>query len=241
MLVAAAVCPQTPLLVPEVASGAAEELADVRSAAFDAVKSLGAERPDLVIAVAPAAALGARKARFSGTFRRFGVDLGVGDVGEVGDDVGGEPCVGLLVGRWLLDGGLPGADPVREGWEVGEHTEQQECSRIGRMLAARAERVALLVMGDGSARRGLKAPGYLDERAVPFDDDVARALGDADTAALAAIDPTTASDFMAAGRATWQVLAGAVSGSGLPWRGELHSYRAPSGVGYFTAVWKPKG
>ena len=241
MLVAAAVCPQTPLLVPEIASGAAEELADVRGAAFDAVKSLGAERPDLLIAVAPGDAPGALEVRFGGTFRRFGVELEVGEVGEVGADVGGEPCVGLLVGRWLLDGGLPAADPVREGWEVGEHTGQRECERIGRMLAARAERVALLVMGDGSARRGLKAPGYLDERAIPFDDDVARALGDADAAALAAIDPTTASDLMAAGRATWQVLAGAVGGSGLPWRGELLSYRAPYGVGYFTAVWKPEG
>lgn len=235
MLVAAAVCPQTPLLVPEVASGAAEDLADVRGASLDAITSLGLERPDLLVAVAPNGADGAREVRFGGTFRRFGVELGVGD------DVDGEPCVGLLVGRWLLDSGFPVAAPLREGWEVGEQTEPQECERIGRELAARSERVALLVMGDGSARRGLKAPGYLDERAVPFDDEVARALGGADTRALAAIDPTAASALMAAGRAPWQVLAGAVAGSGLPWRGELLSYRAPFGVGYFTAVWTPQG
>ena len=234
MLVAAAVCPQTPLLVPEVASGAAEDLADVRSASFDAVKALGAQQPDLVIAAAPGGAQGARAVRFGGTFRRFGVDL------EVGDDVEGELCVGLLVGRWLLDGAFPAAVPAREGWEIGESTEPLECARIGRELAARAERVALLIMGDGSARRGLKAPGYLDERAVPFDDEVARALAAADTRALAAIDPTAASDLMAAGRAPWQVLAGAVSGSRLPWRGELLSYRAPFGVGYFAAVWTPQ-
>lgn len=235
MLVAAAVCPQTPLLVPEVANGAAEELADVRGAAFDAVTSLSLERPDLLIAVAPNGARGAREVRFGGTFRRFGVDL------EVGGDARGESCVGLLVGRWLLDGGFPAAVPLREGWEVGEHTEPGECERIGRTLAARSERVALLIMGDGSARRGVKAPGYLDERAVPFDDEIARALAGADTKALAAIDPTAASALMAAGRAPWQVLAGAVDGSGSPWRGELLSYRAPYGVGYFTAVWTPQG
>ena len=35
-------------------------------------------------------------------------------------------------------------------------------------------------MGDGSACRTLKAPGYLDERAAAFDAEVARALGAAD-------------------------------------------------------------
>lgn len=235
MLVAAAVCPQTPLLVPEVAGGAAEELADVRGASFDAVKALAAERPDLVITVAPGGENGARQTQFGGSFRRFGVELEVGEGGEE------EPCVGILVGRWLIDGGLSDAALRLEGWEVGERTEPGECGRIGRELAGRAERVALLIIGDGSARRGLKAPGYLDERAIPFDDEVARALADADTSALAAIDPTAASDLMAAGRAPWQVLAGAVGGSGPAWRGELLSYRAPFGVGYFTAVWRPQG
>lgn len=235
MLVAAAVCPQTPLLVPKVASGTAEELADVRGASLEAITSLCVERPDLVIAVAPGGEGGAREVRFGGTFRRFGVEL------TVGQDVDREPCVGLLVGRWLLDNGFPVAVPPREGWEVGEDTEPHECERIGRALAARGERVALLIMGDGSARRSLKAPGYLDERAIPFDDEVARALAGADTQALAAIDATTASDLMAAGRAPWQVLAGAVGGTELPWRGELLSYRAPYGVGYFTAVWTPQG
>ncbi len=246
MLVAAVVCPQTPLLVPEVASGAAEELADVRGAAFDAVAALGAGRPDLVVAVAAGGGSGAREVRFGGSFRRFGVELEVGGGGGVDGErepggVDGELCVGLLIGRWLLDEGLPRAVPVREGWEVGEQTEPRECERIGRELAGRAERVALLIMGDGSARRGVKAPGYLDERAVPLDDEVARALGDADARALAAIDPTAASDLMAAGRASWQVLAGAVGSTELPWRGELLSYRAPYGVGYFTAVWTPQG
>jgi hypothetical protein len=47
---------------------------------------------------------------------------------------------------------------------------------------------------------------------------------------------------MAAGRAPLQVLAGAAeaNGSGTgerAWRGELLSYGAPYGVGYFTALW----
>src|SRR6185437_11526524 len=79
-------------------------------------------------------------------------------------------------------------------------------ARLGRELARRSERVAFLVMADGSARRTLKAPGYLDDRAEPFDDEIARALAAVDTKSLAAIDPTAASDLLAAGRAPWQVL-----------------------------------
>ena len=234
MLVAAAVCPQTPLLVPQVAGGAAEELADVRGACFDALNLLWAATPDLVIAVAPGGETGAREARFGGTFRRFGVDL------TVGDDAVDECCVGLLVGRWLLDGCFPAAAPPREGWEIGPETEPEQCAEFGRALAGRSERVGLLIMGDGSARRSAKAPGYLDERAGPFDNGISRARGGADAAALAAVDPTDASALMAAGRAPWQVLAGAAEAGGRAWRGELLSYCAPYGVGYFSAFWAPR-
>ncbi|MGH3417544.1 MAG: class III extradiol dioxygenase subunit B-like domain-containing protein [Actinocrinis sp.] len=240
MLIAAAVCPQTPLLVPQIAAGAADELAEVRKAAIAAVGQLCAALPDRVITVAPGGLPGAREVRFGGSFRGFGVDLAVGDGPHAQDGRGDARCTGLLVGSWLLNGHVTRADVPFEGWEIGEDTDPEHCARIGHQLAARAERVGLLVMGDGSACRTLKAPGYLDDRAVPFDDEVSRALADADTAALAAIDPTVASELMAAGRAPWQVLAGAVDGSGAPWRGELLSYHAPYGVGYFTASWAPR-
>jgi hypothetical protein len=235
VLVAAAVCPQTPLLVPQIAGGAAPELAEVRGETIEAVKRLLRSGPDLVIAVAPGDEdePGAREVQFSGTFRRYGVDL------AVGDDVRGEPCAGLLVARWLLDSCLAAESPLCEGWEIGGETGPEECMKLGRALAERAERVALLVMGDGSARRTAKAPGYLDERAVPFDDGIARALAEADTAARAAVDPKAASAVMAAGRAPWQVLAGAVDASGGPWCGRLLRYEAPYGVGYFSAFWEP--
>ncbi len=246
MLVAAAVCPQTPLLVPQIASGAADELAEMRKAALAAVTQLHAASPDRVITIAPGGVTGARQVRLEGTFRGFGVDLAVGanegdGEGDNADDGCRDAvCAGLLVGAWLLNGHAKAAGVPCEGWEIGEDTDPEQCARLGRELAARAERVGLLVIGDGSARRTLKAPGYLDERAVPFDDEISRALADADTAALAAIDPTAASALMAAGRAPWQVLAGAAESSGTPWHGELLSYLAPYGVGYFTASWTPR-
>ncbi|CAM5334171.1 putative protein OS=Streptomyces albaduncus OX=68172 GN=FHS32_006126 PE=4 SV=1 [Streptomyces griseoloalbus] len=91
-------------------------------------------------------------------------------------------------------------------------------------------------MGDGSACRTLKAPGYLDERAEPFDAEIARALGTADTAALRALDAGLARELKVSGRAPWQVLAGAAEGAaGLS--GALLHEDAPYGVGYMVATW----
>jgi hypothetical protein len=91
-------------------------------------------------------------------------------------------------------------------------------------------------MGDGSACRTLKAPGYLDERAEPYDAAVAAALGAADTAVLAGLDAELSAALKVSGRAPWQVLAGAAEGTaGLG--GELLYDQAPYGVGYFVAAW----
>jgi aromatic ring-opening dioxygenase LigB subunit len=108
---------------------------------------------------------------------------------------------------------------------------------LGGRLADLDERVALLVMGDGSARRSEKAPGWFDHRAAAFDDAVAAALSAADVEALLRLDEGLARDLLAAGRAPWQVLAGAGSPSGLPWSAELLVNEAPFGVGYFVSSW----
>ena len=66
-------------------------------------------------------------------------------------------------------------------------------------------------MGDGSARRSAAAPGYLDDRAEPFDAAVELAFRDGDLSALTALDPDLARDLLASGRPAWQALAGALS------------------------------
>lgn len=236
MLVAAAVCPCPPLLVPEVAAGAAPELDGARTACTDAVGVLAASRPDLLIVVGPAdlAGRGPHPEGATGGFQEFGVDLDV----RLGRDLGAvaeRPLApSLAVGAWLLARtGWAGA-PV-EALGVGEPLEAGRCTETGRTLAGRADRVALLVMGDGSACRTLKSPGYLDARAAGFDAEAARALGAADTAALIALDEALAYEIKAAGRAPWQVLAGAAEGAGLD--GRLLYDDAPYGVGYMVAAW----
>ncbi|MFC8871236.1 class III extradiol dioxygenase subunit B-like domain-containing protein [Streptomyces sp. NPDC057148] len=239
MLVAAAVCPCPPLLVPEVAAGAAPELDAARAACTDALGVLAAARPDRLVVVGPAGDTGPEiyPQGTPGTFRGFGVDVDVrlGTVRGLGtEETGRELPYGLAVGAWLL-GRAGWADNPVEGVGVGEELPTERCVALGRDLAARPGRLALLVLGDASACRTLKAPGYLEERAAPFDAEVARALAAADPAALAALDVTLARELKASGRAPWQVLAGAVGDADLA--GALLYEDAPYGVGYVAATW----
>ncbi|WP_225826703.1 class III extradiol dioxygenase subunit B-like domain-containing protein [Streptomyces naphthomycinicus] len=236
MLVAAAVCPCPPLLVPEVAAGAAPELDAARTACADALGVLAAARPDLLVVVGTVerSGYGPFPQGTPGTFRGFGVDLDVrlGPAAHPAPERELPPS--LAVGAWLLER-TAWADAPIEGLGVADTLEPERCAATGRELAGRAGRVALLVMGDASACRTLKAPGYLDERAAPFDAGVARALGAADVAALRALDPGLAHELQAAGRAPWQILAGAAETADLT--GSLLYEDAPYGVGYLVATW----
>jgi len=219
-LVGAAVCPHPPLLVPEIAAGAAAELDGLRECCDAAVSRLLSLSPDLVVLVGtqrPAEPVRASLAS-------YGVDV----------PIGRDPLpLASLIGRWLVD---------RSGWTgpllnhvIPTTARVQRCLSDGRLLAGRSNRVAMLVMGDGSARRSERAPGYLDERATGFDATVAIALGSPDPGALTALDPDLADALLVAGRAAWQVLAGA-AGDGR-FAAELLYDDAPYGVGYFVAGW----
>lgn len=232
MLVAAAVCPSPPLLVPEVAAGAAPELDALRAACDEALGAVLSARPELVVVVGAGAAATEHAAGTPGSFRPYGVALDV-RLGA-GEAPRGRLPLSLAVGAWLLErAGWTGA--VR-GLEVTEDGPADANREQGVRAAGLADRVGLLVMGDGSARRTLKAPGYLDDRAEGLDARIAAALGDGDSEGfLADLDAATAKDLMVAGRSPWQVLAGAGKGAGLGAR-LLHD-EAPYGVGYFVASW----
>jgi hypothetical protein len=236
MLVAAAVCPCAPLLVPEVAADAAPELDTLRAACSDAVAVLAAARPDRLVVVGPAgpAECGPYAQGTSGSFRGLGVDLDVRlGRGEAASGTPGLP-LSLSVAAWLLERTEWSAAPA-EGIGVGDLLTAEGCARTGREMAAGAGRLALLVMGDGSSCRTLNAPGYLDGRADGFDAEAARALGSADTTALLGLDECLARELKAVGRGPWQVLAGAGESAGLG--GGLLYDEAPYGVGYFVAAW----
>ena len=147
----------------------------------------------------------------------------------------------LAIGAQLLD--AAGYSGPRILQSVAESATPDDCLDLGRDLAADAPLTALLVIGDGSARRSAAAPGYLDERAEPFDTVVEQAVRDGDLPALAALDPDLARDLLAAGRPAWQALAGALAptSTATPARPStriLYS-DAPFGVAYLVATLDP--
>ncbi|QIY64969.2 class III extradiol dioxygenase subunit B-like domain-containing protein [Streptomyces sp. RPA4-2] len=238
MLVAAAACPCPPLLVPGIAAGAAPELAAARDACADALGVLAASRPDLLVVVGPAEddGHGTYPEGTPGSFHGFGVDLGVrlgrGGTAPAPSQRALPPS--LAVAAWLLER-TDWSDAPVAGLAVAETLTAERCRSAGAEAAGQAARVALLVMGDASACRTLKAPGYLDERAAGFDAEVARALGTADVAALQTLDAGLARELKVSGRAPWQVLAGAAENAELG--GALLYEDAPYGVGYMVAAW----
>ncbi len=118
---------------------------------------------------------------------------------------------------------------------VARDTPAPDCLRLGAQLAAAAPRVAMLAMGDGSARKATGVPGAPDPAADQYDAEVAAALAAADQDRLARLDAELDEVLSVAGRAAWQVLAGAAAGGQL--RGTLRCAVAPFGVSYLVASW----
>lgn len=219
----AAFCPHPPLLVPDVAQGAAPELAELRAACRTAIRRVMTHGVQpLVIGAGPRDAVHGPTAR--GSLAGYGVPVEI----PLGSDGPGavELPLSLTIGAWLLRDALG-----------------PECGAVG-LQVCRGELdppvddapVALLVMGDGSARRSTAAPGYLDERAARFDAAVADALKSGDASALGT-DAGLGAELLAAGVPAWRA-AGELLEAG-SWDAELLYDDAPYGVGYFVAVWTP--
>ncbi|MEV1170329.1 hypothetical protein [Nonomuraea sp. NPDC049784] len=215
MLVAAAVCPPTPLIVLQ--------LDDLRSACHAAIAALRDARPDVLIVVGGSESTSTYGGQTAGTLHPWGMDVTVGH---------GEPVLplSLTVGRWLLGGRAP--DGFRS---VALDATSAECRISGEELGKIAEKVALLVMADGSACLSPRAPGKYDDAAKPYNDLIANAIAHADPGALATLDPAQADRLWVSGRAALQVLAGAAGGHG--YNGRLLMETAPYGVGYFAGLW----
>ena len=140
------------------------------------------------------------------------------------------------IGAYLLD--QAGYQGERLIWSVSADEPVAGCRKLGADLAGGSARTALLAIGDGSARRGPRAPGHFDERAAAFDAEAERAVRAGDLTALLDLDPALARELMATGRPAWQVLAGALEGmAGLA--AEVQYAGDPFGVAYLVATLRP--
>src|SRR5690349_3518945 len=147
MLIAGAVCPHPPLLIPAALGSAASdppaELRKVADAAARAVSGLADARPDLIVVVGGGAAEREYGADASGGLHSFGVNVTVGP---------GEPVLplSLTAGRWLLERagilvreeaapvGLPGTRAASGTavvfQEVARNAAAGACLKLGRIL-----------------------------------------------------------------------------------------------------------
>ncbi len=143
----------------------------------------------------------------------------------------------IEVGRQLLR--EAGCRLPVEQLTIAADSPSADCLAAGRALVGSGDPagIGLLVMADGSARRTLKAPGYLDERAAPFDAAVEECLASGRLAGLAELDAELAAELLVAGRAAWQVLAGAAGG--VTGSARLHYSDDPFGVWYPVFSWLP--
>ena len=150
--------------------------------------------------------------------------------------VGAAPAPGWWTGTVdLTPYGVPGEpapDPLPLALAVGAHLAPG--ARLwgvpsGELPAS----PSYLVVGDGTAKRTLKAPGHLDERAAGFDEAVVAALAAGDPDALGALDTGLAAELWVAGLAAWNAAA-TLAG---PWQAEVLYADAPYGVGYAVATW----
>ncbi len=154
--------------------------------------------------------------------------------------------VGTMVGATLLATRSPGGEanghplqPWRPPITVIEITGDPE--KVAEMLVERVhstERIALLVIADGSACHGDDAPGRRDDRAASFDAALAEALaaGDPDALRTAAADR----DLGRALQASIDPLAvlGLLTMQRPPTTADLLFAGAPLGVGYLVASWR---
>jgi hypothetical protein len=217
MIAAVAFCPNPPLLIPTVAQGAAPELDDLRAACRAAITRIAASGKRIVV-IGSGPATSAHPATARGTFAGFGVPLEV----SLGSDEPGplELPLSLTVGAWLLRDAL-GSNNGATGFSVHDDVPVlDDC--------------ALLVMGDGSARRSTAAPGYLDDRAAAFDAEVVAALRSGTGGALARLDNALGTELLAAGLPAWRAAGALLTGT---YDAEVHYDAAPYGVGYFVAIW----
>ena len=226
MLSAIAIIPSAPVMVPELASGAADELADLRQAVFAAA---GALPPNwIAVGVGPTdTVLGPGS---TGTFAGYGVDLHA----TLSPDAGAPtelPLCALIAG-WVRSQAAPAARAEVRVYAAEHDVDAAEAR--GRRLRAEideaADPIGVLVVADGAHTLTQPAPGGYDPDSIPVQAALDDALAAGDAAVLTGLPDAIV------GRVAYQVLAGLAPSP----KSAKELYRgAPYGVGYYAGVWQP--
>jgi hypothetical protein len=223
-----AIIPSAPVMVPELAATAADELAGLRQAVFAAAGSL----PSRWVAVGVGAADAVLGPDRVGTFAGYGVDRRVSLSPDAGNPPTELPLCALIAG-WVRCQAKPEARAEVRVY-AADHDVDAALAH-GRRLRAEideaADPIGVLVVADGAHTLTPPAPGGYHPDSIPTQAALDDALAAGDAAAL-----TRLPDIIV-GRVAYQVLAGLVEPAP---RSAKELYRgAPYGVGYFAGVWQP--
>jgi hypothetical protein len=214
-------------MVPELASGAATELADLREAAFAAAALL----PGRWVAVGRGSADALVGRGQTGTFAGYGVDVPVTLAPGQSDSPAELPLAALVAG-WLR--GQVNPDAHAEVRVYADEHDADAAIERGRRLRAEIDEadgpVGVLIVADGAHTLTQPAPGGYDPESIPVQTALDDALAAGDAAALTGLSKAIV------GRVAFQVLAGL---SERPRSAEELYRGAPYGVGYFVGVWQP--
>lgn len=230
MIVAVAVCPAAPWLIPGVAPRLAERAADIETAAVAAVATL-ADTDRVVVVLPPRPGTSGSRSPEPETFLPSGEfrvavtrsDRGAGPMTSIAPAV-----AAALLARAGVDRPVTVVTATDRSLAPPEGTDDP------------AVRIGLLVLADGAAAHGPSAPGGQDPRAAGLDRRITAALAAGRPADLAAATRPTA-DPAPVDLLAWvgglQLLAAWTMGRP-PRQAELLAYAAPFGVGYPVAAWR---
>ncbi|BBY16502.1 class III extradiol ring-cleavage dioxygenase family protein [Mycolicibacterium litorale] len=228
MLTAIALVPSAPVLVPELAGGAADELSELRSAMGRCVAAL----PDRWVAIGVGAADEVLTPPLVGTYAGYGADVRVALSPDDGAAPVALPLCALAAG-WLR--GRFAAHAVAEVRVFAGDQDADTALRHGRELRALIDEadgdVGVVVVADGCHTLTPPAPGGYDPDSVPVQNALDDALAAGDAAALGRLPSSVV------GRVAYQVLAGLTEPA--PSAAEELYRGAPYGVGYFAGRWTP--
>lgn len=234
MLRGLAFVPGSPLLVPGL-GGSADVLATLRATCLAAIGDLG---PGPLVVIGPGSCSSWHDA---GTARFGGWGPG-GVVTFAGPGTPQPPAAALeprlpavaAAGGWLPAGVAVGVWLATQvGTVVASAVVADEAVDLPVPAGA-----GLVVVGDGSACRGPRAPLPDDPRGEVFDRDLLAALADGEPAALAALlarEPA-ATDLAVSGRHPWRAAAQAAAGR--LWHAQVLAAQAPLGVAYTVVTWR---
>ena len=231
MLSTIAIIPSAPVLVPELAGAAADEVAELRAAMVAAVAALpprwvvvGVGSNDTAdVIVGPESV---------GTFAGFGADLAVRLSPQATGQLAELPLCALIAG-WMRDQAQ--LDARAEVRVYAANHDADTALALGRQLRHEiddaAESTGVLVVADGANTLNPAAPGGHHPADVEVQWALDEALACGDVAALSQLPGQVV------GRVAFGVLAGLTEPAPRSAK-ELHR-AAPYGVGYFAGVWQP--